>query len=128
VIFGDRVPSPVFVLQVLRSVVPSAMELLFVGLLRGRSGVRTLLRRLLRGRIGLRWYLAVVALTMLVPLAVGLSILLGGATPVVNTTILGVLFLFAFSIFPGSALGEELGWRGRPGVPAVRVSVECNSE
>ena len=24
----------------------------------------------------------------------------------------GILFLFAFHIFPGSALGEELGWRG----------------
>jgi uncharacterized protein len=55
---------------------------------------------------------------MLAPLAVGISILLGGPTPVVETTILGLLLLllllllFAFHIFPGSALGEELGWRG----------------
>ena len=64
------------------------------------------------GRIGLRWYLAALALTMLVPLAVGVSILMGGDTPVVDNTIFGVLFLFAFMIFPGSALGEEIGWRG----------------
>jgi uncharacterized protein len=49
---------------------------------------------------------------MLAPLAIGVSILFGGATPVVNNTIFGVLFLFAFHIFPGSAMGEEIGWRG----------------
>jgi CAAX protease family protein len=113
VIFGDRVPRPLgFVLATLGSLVPSALGLLFVGLLRGRSGVRTLLGRLVHARIGLRWYLAVLALTMLAPLAVGVSILVGGETPVVDNTILGILFLFAFMIFPGSALGEELGWRG----------------
>jgi CAAX protease family protein len=113
VIFGDRVPGPLaFILLLLGSLVPSTMGVLFVALLRGRSGVRTLLGRLLHARIGLRWYLAVMALIMLVPLAVGMSILMGGDTPVVDNTVFGVLFLFAFMIFPGSALGEELGWRG----------------
>ena len=113
VIFSDSMPGPVaFVLRMLGTLVPSVLGLLFVGLLRGRSGVLTLLRRLIRGRIRLRWYMAVLGLTMLAPLAVGLSILMGGSTPVVENTILGVLFLFAFMIFPGSALGEELGWRG----------------
>jgi uncharacterized protein len=113
VIFGDRVPGPLaFILLLLGSLVPSTMGVLFVALLRGRSGVRILLGRLLHARIGLRWYLAVVALTMLAPLAVGMSILIGGDTPVVDNTVFGVLFLFAFMIFPGSALGEELGWRG----------------
>lgn len=113
VIFRDRVPpSLAFVLLMLGSLVPSTVRVVFVALLRGRSGVRTLLGRLVHARIGLRWYLAAVALTMLVPLAVGISILMGGNTPVVDNTILGVLFLFAFMIFPGSALGEELGWRG----------------
>jgi hypothetical protein len=65
----------------LGSLVPSALGILFVALLRGRSGVRTLLGRLLHARIGLRWYLATLALTMLVPLAVGVSILMGGDTP-----------------------------------------------
>jgi CAAX protease family protein len=96
----------------LGSLVPSTLGLVFVGLLRGRPGVRRVLRRLVHGRVGLRWYVAVLALAMLVPLAVGVSILMGGDTPVVDKTIFGVLFLFAFMIFPGSALGEELGWRG----------------
>ena len=71
-----------------------------------------MLRRLVHGRIGLRWYLAALALAMLVPLAVGVSILMGGDIPVVDNTIFGILFLFAFHIFPGSAMGEEIGWRG----------------
>ena len=99
VIFRDRLPGPLgLVLAMLGSLVPSALGILFVALLRGRSGVRTLLGRLLHARIGLRWYLAALALTMLTPLAVGVSILMGGDTPVVDNTIFGVLFLFAFMI------------------------------
>jgi uncharacterized protein len=113
VVFGDSIPGAVgFVLILLGSLVPSTLGLVFIGLRQGTSGVRRVLRRLIHGRIGLRWYLAVLALTMLAPLAVGVSILMGGDTPVVDNTIFGVLFLFAFMIFPGSALGEELGWRG----------------
>jgi hypothetical protein len=78
------------------SLVPSTVGILLVARLRGRSGAVALLR----------------PLTMLVPLALVVSILFGGATPVVDTTIFGVIFLFAFSIFPGNALGEEVGWRG----------------
>jgi uncharacterized protein len=113
IIFGGRLPGPVaFVLLGLGSLVPSTLGLVFIGLLRGKAGVRRVLRRLVHGRIGLRWYLAVLALAMLVPLAVGVSVLMGGDTPVVDNSIFGVLFLFAFMIFPGSALGEEIGWRG----------------
>jgi uncharacterized protein len=113
IIFGDRLPGPLaLVLRVLGSLVPSTLGLVFIGLLSGRPGVRRVLRRLVHGRIGLRWYLAVLAWAMLAPLGLGLSILIGGAAPVVNTTILGALFIFVLSIFPGSALGEELGWRG----------------
>lgn len=113
VIFRNQLPGPLgFVLGLLGTLVPSTLGLLFVGLLRGRPGVRRVLRRLVHGRIGLRWYLAVLALAMLAPLGLGLSILMGGEAPVVDKTIFGILFLFAFHIFPGSALGEEIGWRG----------------
>jgi uncharacterized protein len=113
VIFRGQLPGPLgFVLGLLGTLVPSTLGLVFVGLLRGRPGVRRMLRRLVHGRIGLRWYVAVLALAMLAPLGLGISILMGGDLPVVNQTIFGVLFLFAFHIFPGSALGEELGWRG----------------
>jgi membrane protease YdiL (CAAX protease family) len=113
VIFGDRVPGPLaFVLIVLGSNVPSAVGVLFVALLRGRSGVRTLFGRLLHARIGLFWYLAVVALAVPALCAVWVSTLLGGPTPVVVMTIPAIIVSFLFSIFPGSAVGEELGWRG----------------
>jgi CAAX protease family protein len=113
VIFGDRIPGPLaFVLLVLGSNVPSVLGVLFVALLRGRSGVRTLFGRLVRARIGLRWYLAVVALAVPALCAVWVSTLLGGPIPVVVATIPAVVVLFLFSIFPGSSVGEELGWRG----------------
>jgi membrane protease YdiL (CAAX protease family) len=92
--------------------VPSTVAILLVALLHGRRGVRKLLGRLLMGRIGLRWYVAVLLLPMLVPLGVGLSVVFGGSDPAVDATIASAIFLLAFSIFPGSAMGEELGWRG----------------
>ena len=113
VIFGDRVPGPLaFVLLVLGSNVPSAVGVLLIALLRGRAGVRILLGRLLYARVGLRWYLAVVALAVPALCAVWVSTLLGGHAPVVVMTIPAVVVSFLFSIFPGSAVGEELGWRG----------------
>jgi uncharacterized protein len=113
VTFRDSIPGPVgFILLLLGSLVPSTMGVLFVALLRGRSGVRTLLGRLLHARVGLRWYLAVVALAVPALLAVWVSTLLGGPTPVVVMTIPAIIVSFLFSIFPGSAVGEELGWRG----------------
>jgi uncharacterized protein len=78
----------------------------------GQAGRAALLGRLLKGRVGLRWYLAVLLLPLLVPLGVGLSVLFGGESLVIASTIVGVVVGFAFSIFPGGALGEELGWRG----------------
>jgi membrane protease YdiL (CAAX protease family) len=113
VIFGDRVPGRLaFILVLLGSLVPSTVGVLFVALLRGRSGVRTLFGRLLHARIGLRWYLAAVALAIPALCAVWVSTLLGGPAPVVVATIPAVVVSFLFSIFPGSAVGEELGWRG----------------
>ena len=113
VILGDRIPAPLgFILTLVGSNVPSTVGILIVAALHGKPGVRRLLGRLLKARVGLRWYLAVLTLPLLVPLGVGISILFGGETPVIDRTIVGVLVLLAFSIFPGSALGEELGWRG----------------
>jgi len=90
----------------------STVAIRLIALLHGRRGVRKLLGRLLVGRIGLRWYVAVLLLPMLVPLGVGLSVVFGGSDPDVDATIASALFMFVFSIFPGSAMGEELGWRG----------------
>jgi membrane protease YdiL (CAAX protease family) len=49
---------------------------------------------------------------LLVPAGLALSILTGGSVRAVSTSVLLVLAMFAFSIFPGERAGEELGWRG----------------
>ena len=105
-------PAAGFLLALLGSLVPSAVAVMLTALLHGRRGVRSLLARLVKWRVGLRWYLVVLLVPLLVLLAVGISVLLGGAVPTVDASILTIVILFAFHIFPGSALGEELGWRG----------------
>ena len=79
----------------------------------GRGALRKLLGRLLIWRVNPLWYLVIV----LGPVAlaggvVGLNTLLGGPALSLGMPIMGVAFFLAFSIFPGSALGEEIGWRG----------------
>jgi membrane protease YdiL (CAAX protease family) len=64
-------------------------------------------------RVNPFWYLVVV----LGPVAlaggvVALNSLLGGPALSLGMPLLGVAFFLAFMIFPGSALGEEIGWRG----------------
>ena len=113
VLAPDSLPGPVgFILLVLGSLVPSTVAIVLIAHLHGRRGVRKLLGRLLKGRIGLRWYVVVLLLPLLVPLGVVLSVLTGGSAPDVDTTVVGALSVLLFSIFPGSAVGEELGWRG----------------
>ena len=85
---------------------------MLVAIIRGRRGVRSLLGRLIKWRVGVRWYAVVLILPLLAPLGLGVSILLGGRAPTVDSSVIAVLIGFVFSIFPGSALGEELGWRG----------------
>jgi hypothetical protein len=72
VIFGDHMPGTLgFVLTVSDSLVPSTVGILIVARLCGKRGVRTLLG--------------------LVPLGVGLSVLFGGQSPVIASTIVGVV-------------------------------------
>jgi membrane protease YdiL (CAAX protease family) len=113
VMLQDRVaPALDLVLRILGSATPSVLAVILVARMHGRGEVRRLLRRLLMGRVNIGWYAAIVALTALPVLAVWVSTLLGAPTPVVAVTVPGVLSLFLFSVFPGSATGEELGWRG----------------
>ena len=101
-----------FVLAGLGSLVPSAVAIVLVAVVHGKDGVKKLLRRLLMWRVGVGWYVAVVLVSALMLGAVGLSVLLGGDAPDIAMTIPGVMFVLVFSIFPGSAGGEEIGWRG----------------
>src|SRR3954453_20750108 len=113
VILQDRAaPALDLVLKILGSATPSVLAVILVAHLQGRGEVRRLLRRLLMGRVNIGWYAAIVALTALPVAAVWVSTLLGAPAPVLAVTISGALSLFLFSVFPGSATGEELGWRG----------------
>jgi membrane protease YdiL (CAAX protease family) len=113
VVSGDGSPTGLaFAPLLLGSLVPSAVAIVLVARLRGKAGVRTLLRRLLIWRVGLGWWAAMIALSALSLGAVVVHVLLGGDSPDVTATIPGAAFLFLFSIFPGSAGGEEVGWRG----------------
>jgi uncharacterized protein len=113
VVSGDDSPTGLgLVLLALGSLVPSSVAIVLVAVLHGKAGVRKLGRRLLIWRVGVGWWLAVALLSTLPLVAVGLSVLFGGDTPDVGVTVPGAVILFVLFIFPGSAGGEELGWRG----------------
>ena len=101
------------VLVILASNVPSAVAIVLTAIVLGRGALRKLLARLLIWRVNPFWYLVVflgpVALTGGVVL---LNALMGGPALSLGMTLVGATIFFAFSIFPGSALGEEIGWRG----------------
>ena len=101
------------VLVILASNVPSAVAIVLTAIVLGRGALRKLLGRLLIWRVNPLWYLVVV----LGPVAlaggvVGVNALLGGPALSLGMPLLGVAIFLAFSIVPGSALGEEIGWRG----------------
>jgi uncharacterized protein len=101
------------VLKILSSNVPSMLAIVLTTMIFGRGSLRKLLGRLLIWRIDVRWYLIVV----LGPVAlaggvVALNALLSGPALSLGMPLLSVAVFLAFSIFPGSALGEEIGWRG----------------
>src|SRR5215210_6850805 len=101
------------VLVILASNVPSAVAIVLTAVVLGRGALRKLLGRLLIWRVNPIWYLVVflgpVALTGGVVL---LNALMGGSALSLGMPLLGVAIFFAISVVPGSALGEEIGWRG----------------
>ena len=102
-----------FVSVMLASNAPSVVAIVLTAIVLGRGALRKLLSRLLIWRVNPLWYLLVilgpVALTGGV---VGLNTLMGGPALSLGMPLVGAAIFFAFSIFPGSALGEEIGWRG----------------
>jgi membrane protease YdiL (CAAX protease family) len=105
-------PPGIF-LAMFASMVPSALAIVLTAVVLGWGSVRKLLGRLLIWRVNPIWYLVVflgpVALTGGVVL---LNSLMGGPALSLGMSLLGIAIFFALSIFPGSALGEEIGWRG----------------
>ena len=115
VLLGDQVTNTQgFVLTILASNVPSLLAIALTAIVYGRGALRKLLRRLLSWRVEPRWYLVV----LLGPVAltggmVTLNTFVGGSALRFDVSLLiPAVITLAFSIFPGSALGEEIGWRG----------------
>jgi membrane protease YdiL (CAAX protease family) len=101
------------VIVILASNVPSAVAIVLTAIVFGRGALRKLLGRLLIWRVNPLWYLGVVlGPVALVGGMVAFNTLLGGPALSLGMPLLGVLSMLAFSIVPGSALGEEIGWRG----------------
>src|ERR671911_3155472 len=101
------------VLVILASNVPSAVAIVLTAIVLGRGALRTLLARLLIWRVSPFWYLVVfLGPVALVGCVVLLNALMGGPALSLGMTLVGATIFFAFSVVPGSALGEEIGWRG----------------
>jgi uncharacterized protein len=104
---------PGLFLVILASNVPSVVAIVLTAIVLGRGALRKLLGRLLIWRVNPLWYLVVVlGPVALVGGMVGLNTLMGGPALSLGMPLFGVLSMLAFSIVPGSALGEEIGWRG----------------
>ncbi len=113
VVTGDEEPTGLkFLLLLLGTLVPSSVGIFLVAVLHGKAGVRKLLGRLKIWRVGWGWWAVVAFVPAFGAIAVGVNMLLGADGPDVTVTIPGAVILFVFFVFPGSAGGEELGWRG----------------
>jgi uncharacterized protein len=93
--------------------IPSLVAISLTAIVLGKGATRKLLGRLLIWRVGWRWWLLLLAPTALVVVTVDLvAVARGGPTAVLAMPVLGAVVFVAFMTFPGSAAGEELGWRG----------------
>ena len=100
------------VLNLLAANVPSLLAIVLTAIVLGRGALHKLLGRLLIWRVNPLWYLVVIGPAVLAGGVVALNTLLGGPPLSVDVSLLFAVIMLAFSIFPGSALGEEIGWRG----------------
>src|SRR5215218_9068380 len=100
------------VLNLLAANVPSLLAIVLTAIVLGRGALHKLLGRLLIWRVNPLWYLVVIGPAVLAGGVVALNTLLGGPPLSVDVSLLIAVIFLAFSIFPGSALGEEIGWRG----------------
>jgi len=87
---------------------PAFSALIVTGVIKGKPGIITLLKRLTYWRVGWPWYVFVLFSTAVIGcLAIGIYVLTGGAAPIISfslfTSLPGILTL---------GLTEEIGWRG----------------
>ena len=116
VLGGDPTRNPVLLVgYLLGAFVPSMAAVTLVWRDGGIGSVHSLVGRITRYRVGVRWYVAAVALPLVLKGFVLASLLLFGyprpAVPELSMwpTVLAVAVIGG--LFPG-AVGEELGWRG----------------
>jgi CAAX protease family protein len=114
VLLGDSLAdSQDLVLRILASNVPSVMASVLAAMILGSGALRKLLGRLLIRRVNPLWYLvAVLGPVALTAGVLPLNALLGSPSLSLGMPLVGAAIFLGFSIFPGSALGEEIGWRG----------------
>jgi membrane protease YdiL (CAAX protease family) len=114
VFLGDSVTDTQgLILTILASNVPSVLGIVLTATVFGRGALRKLLGRLLIWRVNPLWYLLLVlGPAALVAGVVPLNALMGGPALSLGMPLLGIAVFLAFHIVPGSALGEEIGWRG----------------
>jgi membrane protease YdiL (CAAX protease family) len=96
---------------------PFLAALLVLGLTEGRSGIRTLGRSMLHWRVPIRWWLAFVAVPVVITLtALAVNLLLGAqppsATQLSAWTGVPLTFVAVLLIPPLGGAWEEPGWRG----------------
>jgi membrane protease YdiL (CAAX protease family) len=113
-IFRDAASGPYSSLALLiGSNIPSAVAIVLTLVGFGKGATRKLLGQLLIWRFGWRWYLVLLAPTALVVGTISLvAVTRGGPTATLAVPLLSAIITVAFMTFPGSALGEEIGWRG----------------
>jgi membrane protease YdiL (CAAX protease family) len=99
--------------RILASNVPSVVAIVLTAMVFGWGALRKLLSRLLIWRVNPLWHLVVILRPVVLAAGVlPLNALLGGPALSLGMTLPSVAIFLAFSNFPGSALGEEIGWRG----------------
>ena len=96
---------------------PFLAALVVLGLTEGRSGIRALVRSMLQWRVPVRWWLAFVAVPVVITLtALALNLLLGAqppsATQLSAWTGVPLTFIVVLLIPPLGGAWEEPGWRG----------------
>ena len=113
-IFRDATSEPFTSIALLiGSNVPSVVAIVLTAVGFGKGATRKLLGQLLIWRVGWRWYLVLLAPTALVVGTITLvAVTRGGPTAALAMPLLNAIFFVAFMTFPGSAVGEEIGWRG----------------
>ena len=106
-------PLPPDVESFLVVIIPSVLAVLLAGMTGGRKGIADLLRKLVHWRVSFKWY----AITLIVALAVRLSmsllaLVLGWIQAIQNRPWTPVQFIVLFVMLYIAAALEELGWRG----------------